>query len=309
MKLNSYEIPLGTDGRTVEVSTINIFDNNQSLINNGYIPKKIKTKKEQVDTSSIEFIRSIALNKKDSVTSIPSSIIVDAPKEEEIKENVSRRYSFEKETEEKIVEPSVTTLYQRPLQDNAYRNNSMYNSFYDKLDPIEKLKEDLGRAEVGTYAYKVLSIGVKKVEKFDILLEENDREVVNKEAEIKKLQEELDKLKAERVTIEKEKRDNANIVADAAKQAAQLDNFDKATKEADLKREQEEEKRRAQEKAEKEAAIARRAEMLARIPVELQEEPAKTPVSVSNTDVFNKFRNMEQELTEEVYDFKKGRAA
>ena len=48
--------------------------------------------------------------------------------------------------------------------------------------------------------------------------------------------------------------------------------------------------------------------MLARIPVELQEEPAKTPVSVQNVDVFNRFRSMEEQV--ETFDFKKsGRAA
>jgi len=223
---------------------------------------------------------------------------------------VGHRYSFETAMEEPVVEerPIISTPYQRPVVQEAYKNESVaqyqYNNLYNKLDPVEKLREDFKRTEEGTYAHKVLKIGISKVSKYDNLLEENDRTHVALEEELKILQAKLEANKNERNSIEKEKRDNANAVADAYKQACQLDAYDKATREAEIKRQQEEAARKAQMEAEQRATAAKRAEMLARIPSELQEEPAKTPVSVQNTGVFSKFRDMEDEV--EKFDFKKG---
>lgn len=309
MKLDAYEVPVGTDGRTLRVNTVNIFDNDTMILDNeNNNIKKIKTKKEQVENAKMEYSRAVALNMQSLEQTIEEPVTVEEPKV--AMPEVGHRYSFETAIEEPVVEdkPVVSTLYQRPVVQEAYKNESVaqyqYNNLYNKLDPVEKLREDFKRTEEGTYAHKVLRIGISKVSKYDDLLEENDRTHVALEEELKILQAKLEANKNQRNSIEKEKRDNANAVADAYKQACQLDAYDKATREAEIKRQQEEAARKAQMEAEQRATAAKRAEMLARIPSELQEEPAKTPVSVQNTGVFNKFRDMEDEV--ERFDFKKG---
>lgn len=310
MKLDTYEVPVGTDGRTLRVNTINIFDNGTIILDNGNSnSKKIKTRGAQVEETARDFSLAIANEKISSVEPvIEKPVIVEEPRV--AMPEVGHRYSFETAMEEPVVEdrPVTSTPYQRPVAQEAYKNESVaqyqYNNLYNKLDPVEKLREDFKRTEEGTYAHKVLKIGISKVSKYDNLLEENDRNHVALEEELKILQAKLEANKNERNSIEKEKRDNANAVADAYKQACQLDAYDKATREAEIKRQQEEAARKAQMEAEQRATAAKRAEMLARIPSELQEEPAKTPVSVQNTGVFSKFRDMEDEV--EKFDFKKG---
>ena len=41
MKLDTYEVPFGTDGRTLRVNTVKIFDNDTTILDNGnYNSKK-----------------------------------------------------------------------------------------------------------------------------------------------------------------------------------------------------------------------------------------------------------------------------
>ncbi len=318
MKLDNYEVPFGTDGRTISVTEVNLFNSDRIIEDDGKsIVKKIKTKVEQIKTAQSDFLRSIAVKFPSVVeeVSVQQPEINDTyiePKAEEIKEvkeemeakEVGHRYSFETE----VVEP-VREVYQTNNigVDNAYKNDSrvQYDKLYSKLDPVEKLREEFKRTQNGTYAHKVLEAGINEAEKYERLEEQNDREQVSAEEKLKQDQAELDSLKTRRLSIDREKRDYANKVLEAYKQACQLDAHDKATKEAEIKREQEAAARKAKEEAEKRTAAARKAEILATIPAELlQEEPAKTPVSVQNTGVFSKFRDMEEEV--ETFDFKKG---
>lgn len=323
MKLDYYEVPFGTEGRTIGVTTVNIFEKDRNIEDDGRnVIKKIKTKQEQVKAAMKDFARSILVKpvpieqnpipekKEEEVYVEPVVEEAKEIKDEVVEPEVGHRYSFE--TVETVSREPAKDAYQvNSLNtDTAYRNDSriQYDNFYSKLDPVEKLREEFKKQQEGTYAHKVLKIGISEASKYEISLEENDREQVSIEEEMKKLQSKLDSLKTVRLSIDKEKRDYANVVLDAYKQACQLDAYDKATKEAEIKREQEAAARQAKEEAEKRATAARRAEMLARIPVELQEEPAKTPVSVQNVDVFNRFRSMEEQV--ETFDFKKsGRAA
>lgn len=299
MKIDTYEVPVGTNGVTVRVNTVNIFDDNNAITEDQNInTKKIKTTKEKVVRTGDDFSKAIAtaLN----ITRTHDNSIVEEEPRMEMPE-IGNRYSFET-----AIETPAAVAYQKPTLQEAYRGDTMtqYNKLYDKLDPVEKLRADFEKTEVGSYAHKVLKIGIAKVSKYDNLLEENDRTHVALEEELKAIQAKLEANKKERNAIETEKRENATIVSDAYKQACQLDAYDKATKEAEIKREQEEAARKAQQAAEQRAAAARRAEMLARIPSELQEEPAKTPVSVKNGDAFNRFKDVTESIGK--FDFSKG---
>lgn len=306
MKLDRYEVPVGTSGMTVSVNTVNIFDADRiikdSQTNN---IKKIKTKKEQVKSAREDFLKTISLNRPvgspvESVSATPVNEVIVEP-------DFSKKYSFE--AEDKPVVSAAYQTYQKPVTTEVYRNDTMtqYSKLYEKLDPVEKLRADFEKTEVGSYAHKVLKIGISKVSKYDGLLEENDRKHVALEEQLRTLQLQIEANKKERTAIENEKREQSKMVSDAYNQACQLDAYDKASKEAEIKREQEEAARKAQLAAEQRASAAKRAEMLARIPSELQEEPAKKPVAVQKQDAFSKFKNIEENV--EKFDFSKGRAA
>lgn len=189
---------------------------------------------------------------------------------------------------------SITAaLYGEKAKDSRYD----YDRLYEKMDPLEKLKEAFKKTEAGTYAYTVYKQGISKVEEFDVQIEENDREHVDLEQKLREIQEKMTANEAKKEIILSKKKESADVVANAAKQAAQLDAYAKAMKEAEIRREQERVEREAKEKAEEEASKTKYAEMLARIPKELRGEPeiAKKPTSVEN--IFAKFRETEDEVS------------
>ena len=94
MKLDTYEVPFGTDGRTLRVNTVNIFDVDTMIIDNGNNNiKKIKTKKEQVENAKMEYSRAVALNMPSVEPVIEEPVVVEEPKI--VMPEVGHRYSFE----------------------------------------------------------------------------------------------------------------------------------------------------------------------------------------------------------------------
>lgn len=268
------------------------------------------------------------INEIPKVTMVPQEEEKQEEKVEEVKPNMEpHRYSFEIEepvnntssntnisnnmtsninnvtnemSKEEKREPysqtfnSITAaLYGEKAKDSRYD----YDRLYEKMDPLEKLKEAFKKTEAGTYAYTVYKQGISKVEEFDVQIEENDREHVDLEQKLREIQEKMTANEAKKEIILSKKKESADVVANAAKQAAQLDAYAKAMKEAEIRREQERVEREAKEKAEEEASKTKYAEMLARIPKELRGEPeaAKKPTSVEN--IFAKFRETEDEVS------------
>ena len=115
MKLDTYEVPFGTDGRTLRVNTVKIFDNDTTILDNGNNnSKKIKTRGAQVEETARDFSLAIANEKISSVESvIEEPVVVEEPKI--VMPEVGHRYSFETAIEEPVVEerPVVSTAYQR----------------------------------------------------------------------------------------------------------------------------------------------------------------------------------------------------
>lgn len=264
------------------------------------------------------------INEIPKVTMVPQEEVKQEEKVEEVKPNMEpHRYSFEIEepvnntnisnnmtsninnvtnemSKEEKREPysqtfnSITAaLYGEKAKDSRYD----YDRLYEKMDPLEKLKEAFKKTEAGTYAYTVYKQGISKVEEFDVQIEENDREHVDLEQKLREIQEKMTANEAKKEIILSKKKESADVVANAAKQAAQLDAYAKAMKEAEIRREQERVEREAKEKAEEEASKTKYAEMLARIPKELRGEPeaSKKPTSVEN--IFAKFRETEDEVS------------
>lgn len=301
-----------SNGRTAVIKSVNLFDKVRTAFDDGMANiKKIKTNADQVKAAQKEFTKVVNEVKKEEVVEEPvqkevtlAEPVFEKPVAPVVEPTIERKPVVEQK-------PAFETVPTAEAIDRVYQKDmrigvESYNKLYDKLDPLEKLKQDFNACEEGTKQHTVLRLGIKMVEKYDTQLAQNDMKHVELEKKLKELQMEIEKNKTEKVEIEKAKREDANKVSNAAKEAKLIDDLDKSTKEREIKREQEEAQRKAQKEAEDRATASKRSEILSRIPLDLQEEAAKKPVVVVNKEK-NAFDSIRKQ--EETFDFTKGRAA
>lgn len=297
MKLDIYEVPVGSDGRTLRVNTVNIFDVDTMIIDNGNNNiKKIKTKKEQVENAKIEYSRAVALNMPSVEPVIEEPVVVEESKI--VMPEVGHRYSFETAIEEPVVEerPVVSTAYQRKNL-TATASINEFNQHIHKMTRLAQLEEELKNLVVGTWRYKTTAKAIEILEECKNKKDEQEtiinnylreRETKTKEYEIaiKNLEDHYRNYMEEiNVKLSDAEKTKAAIQKIEDARIIEINTSIKNATDADKK------------VAEVEKLVN------SGITIDIDSAETKKPVSVQNTGVFNKFKTMEDEIT------KGGRAA
>lgn len=341
MELDKKEVILDSMGRTVSVTVV---DNYSDVLGNivalevANSPKKVKTPQGYVNETALENMRKIISYKEAASTNALESAKVFEPslevEQEEIKEAIvekeeikeqeekPKRYSFEEEVvelpKEEKEEPQQATIYQ--YQEKKTEPRLSYDNFYNNvtIDPVEKLRRDLASADLTTISGKVLSLGVKKLNKYD-KLEKDVNDAINEiDSAIKELEAKKVIKVEEQEKIRKEKANDVKNVTAALAQANQIDAFNKNIEENKAKRAREEEARIAKEKEQERLEQEKLDQMMLRIPSELLEEEPKKVVAFEETegnkenietgvsktiDIRSKIEALESEVDYNHYDF------
>ena len=291
MKLDTYEVPFGTDGRTLRVNTVNIFDNDTTILDNGNNNiKKIKTKKEQVENAKMEYSRVVALNIPSVEPVIEAPVAVEESKI--VMPEVGHRYSFETAIEEPVVEerPVVSTAYQRKNL-TATASINEFNQHIHKMTRLAQLEEELKNLVVGTWRYKTTAKAIEILEECKNKKDEQEtiinnylreRETKTKEYElaIKNLEDHYRNYMEEiNVKLSDAEKTKAAIQKIEDARIIEINTSIKNATDADKK------------VAEVEKLVN------SGITIDINSAEIKKPISVQNTGVLNKFKTMEDEIT------------
>lgn len=302
MKLDTYEVPVGTDGRTVRVNTVDIFNVNRNIEDNGNnVVKKIKTKKDQVEAAKVEFARTITLNTTIGAPVVEESVVetnVDESKEMVVAPEIGHRYSFEMALEEPVVEekPVVSAPYQRQnLTATASFND--FSQHVHKMTRLAQLQEEIKTLTVETWRYKTTAKAIEILEECKNNKDEQEIIINNylKERETKTKEYEIARKNLE--DHYKNYMEEINVkIAEAEKTKASIQKFEDARIieiNTSLKNAADADKKEAEA-----------SNLIKGIIIDINTAETKKPVSVQNTGVFSKFRDMEEEV--EKFDFTKG---
>lgn len=344
-KITKYEIVLDSSGCTVSIDTIGLgskniiaFDDNsgktkkiksnenqireaqsmamkgEALLNIKPVMEETPVKSEEENTVNLEETAAV----KESITIVPANDIIEDKKPEESLldlnsiEPPKKRYSFESEEAPiKIEEPKINLYSAKPDSRIGYDN--LYNA-----DPLDKLKEDLTKADLTTLSGKTLKIGVSKLAKYDEVINIAKEEIDNINKQIKDLEEKRESKKNELKEVESNKASDVKTLQAAISQANQIDAYEKNLQEVALKQQQEEEIRKNKVVEEQLAAQQKLELMYSRIPSEFREEAPKKVISMeeiktvtpnleggisSTTDVYKKLHTLEEKIEVPPYDF------